>query len=331
MKKGIVAVILAAAMLCGCSSSSREDELQSQIDELRSQLENQDGKGSSNTDNGAKDINTSKSEVDSAYDGIDWNSIPEASASDFGYRVFYGYVAEDPDYMAGYTGDGSEFIKSIFIFDYYGHDKYVKIPKGIDGLPVTVMGSLYGEGYRTLPWDPGSEWLDVHWDNSVFRDSNVENIFIPEYLRTIYFTAFNDCPTLKSISVDPNNLAFFSEDGVLFIDRNVIGGAREGCQEDVYAISPQQYPFSAESAECVRKTPDLRFYYCYIDSSLTKSCGDFGQVVKFTDGTYGVRAATGKYIPIEENQFKRRNDQSFFRYPEGKHDKSYTVKNALGV
>lgn len=353
----IAVLLLTAAMLCGCSNRSREDELQSQIDELKSQLENEDGKSSSNTDSAADNSNTTNLEsnnifsifdkiydkftiINTTYDGIDWDSVPEAPASDFGYRIYYGDVAEDQDSMAGYFGDGSEFIKSIYIFDYYGHDKYVKIPKEIDGLPVTVMGAYTpGDGYR-IPWVFGGEWVDVHWDNSVFRDSGVENIFIPEHLRYITDTAFDDCPTLKSISADPNNLAFFSEDGVLFKDDYIYSASMLGIQTNVYTKLPQYTYHISDSGEIdyfkmydegewIKKTPDCGFYYCYFDRSLEKfglEVNKANEVIKFTDGTYGAYDITGKFIPIDENQFKISHHQKLFRYPEGKREKSYTVK-----
>lgn len=355
--KKIFALLLTAVMLCGCSNKSREDELQSQIDDLRSQLENQDGKSSSNTDSVADNSNIPKLEsnniftiidsiynkltiINTTYNGIDWDNIPEAPASDFGYRIYYGDIAEDQDLMAGYSGDGGEFIKSIFIFDYYGHDKNVKIPKEIDGLPVTIMGSnIPGDGYK-IPLVFGDEWVDVHWDNSVFRDSNVENIFIPEHLRCIANTAFDDCPTLKSISVDPNNLAFFSEDGVLFKDDYIFSGSVRGIQTNVYTKLPQ-YTYNVTDSgkidyfkmynegEWIKKTPDCGFYYCYFDSSLEKfglEINNANEVIKFTDGTYGAYDITGKFIPIDESQFKISHCQKLFRYPEGKSEKSYTVK-----
>ncbi|MDE7229719.1 MAG: leucine-rich repeat domain-containing protein [Oscillospiraceae bacterium] len=352
--KKIFALLLTAVMLCGCSNKSREDELQSQIDDLRSQLENQDGKSSSNTDSVADNFDTPQLDsnniftiidsiynkltiINTTYNGIDWDNIPEAPASDFGYRVFYGEIAEDSDQIAGYSGDGSEFIKSIFIFDYYGHDKNVKIPKEIDGLPVTVMGSLYGNGYYTSWNHLDSEWVEVQWDSSVFRDTGVENVFIPEHLRSICYTAFDDCSTLKSISVDPNNLSFFSEDGVLFVDAYVMRGTAYSNKLSVYSKLPQYTYLKSNSGELldfdvqdrgetVKKTPACMFYDCYIDKRMDKFCLT-SRVVKFMDGTYGAEdRVLGGYIPIEESQFKRAALPYLFRYPEGKSDESYTIK-----
>ncbi len=351
MKIKMIAALLAAAMLCGCSNNSREAELQSEIDELKSQVEDLNEKSSS--DSGSVIDDPDKQEppsdigipslINSAYDGIDWDNIPEAPASDFGYRVFYGEPAQDQDQMAWFSGDSSMFVKSIYIFDYYGHDKYVKIPNEIDGLPVTVMGSgTSGEGYYTKPWDRESEWVDVQWDESVFRDTNVEYVFIPEHLRSIFCRAFDDCPTLKSISVDPNNLAYFSEDGVLFEDVGVVRGTAYSFKMYVYTKLPKYtYTLSdsgrvesfdiQDEGEWEMKTPDYAFENCYIDRSLSKlALYRYDNVIKFTDGTYGVEdQVTGKYIPIEAGQFKRNIWQMLFRYPEGKRDKSYTVKKRI--
>lgn len=349
MKIKMIAAILAAAMLCGCSNNSREAELQSEIDELKSQVEDLNEKSSS--DSGSVIDDPDKQEppsdigipslINSAYDGIDWDNIPEAPASDFGYCVFYGEPAQDQDQMAWFSGDSSMFVKSIYIFDYYGHDKYVKIPNEIDGLPVTVMGSgTSGEGYYTKPWDRESEWVDVQWDESVFRDTNVEYVFIPEHLRSIDYKAFDDCPTLKSISVDPNNLAYFSEDGVLFIDTGVVRGTYFSGKECVYTKLPKYTYIPSDSGgvesfdiqdegEWEMKTPDYAFWNCYFDSGLSEFALShrYNNVIKFTDGTYGAEdQVTGKYIPIEADQFKRWIMQMLFRYPEGKPDKSYTVK-----
>lgn len=346
MKIKKIAIFLAAVMLCGCSNSSREAELQSEIDDLRSQLEDRDEKNSSKSGSDVEDPDKQglplgdgdPSIVDNVYDGIDWDNIPEAPASDFGYRIFYGELADDPEYLAGYSGDGSEFIKSIHIFDYFGHDKYVKIPKEIDGLPVTIMYGIYGLGFKKEPWDPECERVEVQCDDSVFRGTNVENIFIPEHLRGISVTAFDDCPTLKSISVDPNNLTFFSKDGVLFNDENVIRGCKFSYNVDVYTKLPN-YTYGRsgsgdiesfniqDEGEWIKKTPDCEFYGCYIDIGSKFALNSRGIVIKFTDGTYGAcDRITGKYIPIDVNQFKRSTCQRLFRYPEGKRDKSYTVK-----
>lgn len=57
-----------------------------------------------------------------------------------------------------------------------------------------------------------------------------------------------------------------------------------------------------------------------------------GSVVKFTDGTYGIcdRLLAG-YIPINESQFKRTTMPYLLRYPEGKRDKSYTIKKRAWI
>lgn len=344
MKIKMIAALLAAAMLCGCSNNSREAELQSEIDELKSQVEDLNEKSSSDSGSVVDDPDEQEppsdvgipSLINSAYDGIDWDNIPEAPASDFGYRVYYGDIAEDSEQMAGYVGDGSEFIKSIYIFDYYGHDKFVRIPEMIDGLPVTCLGSTIPVGgYRVCPWDFYSEQVQVNWDNSVFRDTNVESVFIPEHLTYIAYTSFDDCQTLKSISVDPDNPAYFSEDGVLFKDLDV--GLRFS-KAYVYTKPPKYtYSFSNsgeldvkmyDEGEWVMKTPDCSFYNInFTDSGLSKfELRDY-DVIKFTDGTYGAfDLVTGKYIPINAGQFKRGVWQTIFRYPEGKRDKSYTVK-----
>lgn len=346
MKTRMIAVLLVVVMLCGCSS--REDELQSEIDELKSKLEERDEKSSSGS--GSDDEDPDKQEslqndgnsstAGSVYDGIDWDSIPEAPASDFGYRIYYGDYAEDLDFMSGYDGDGSEFVKSIFIFDYYGHDKYVKIPEMIDGLPVALLGSTFPDGeYLVCPWDRESERVHVYWDNSVFRGTGVESVFISKRLTRIAQTAFDDCPTLKSISADLDNPAYFSEDGVLFTDGNVGSASSPGGNALVYTRLPEFTYVSTESGyftdleildegEWEMKTPECIFYnICYTDSSLSKFKLDDSRVIKFTDGTYGAYSkVTGKYIPIREDQFKRDVCQTIFRYPEGKRDKSYTVK-----
>ncbi len=353
MKLKMIAILLAALTLCGCSNSSHEAELQSEIDELKSQVEELNEKNSSGSDDedpgkpGLPFDDDKPSMGDSVYDGIDWDNIPEAPASDFGYRIYYGDYAEDPDLMAEFTGDSSIFVKSIYIYDYYGHDKFVKIPKEIEGLPVTDMGAAYpGGSYREYPWDHESELIEFQCDYSVFKGSNVENVFIPEHLRRITETAFDDCGTLKSISVDPNNLAFFSENGVLYKDWNVDSSSRTGHKEYVYTKLPKYtYTLSdsgrvesfdiQDEGEWVMKTPDCAFGgCCYIDSGLSEFAlsDSYHNVIKFTDGTYGaLDEVTNKYIPINASQFKREIHQSLFRYPEGKRDKSYMLKKSTWI
>lgn len=346
--KGIIALLLSAILLCGCSTNSRENEFQSQIDELKSQLESQNGESvsnnsgdASNSDEFGSGSDNDQNIGDRTYDGIDWDNIPEAPASDFGYCVYYGFRAEDPDLMAGYTGDGSELIKLVYIYDYFGHDEYVKIPKEIDGLPVTAMGEDFSRlgGHRKYPWDMNSDWTPISCDDSVFRGSDVESVFIPENLTYITQSVFDDCHTLKSISVDKNNPAYFSEDGVLFMNNRVLYSFGSN-YEAVYTRLPKYSYLDDDTSkvaqiedegEWVWKIPSCELHGCLTDNSFEKygySSDRKTYFIKFTDGTYGIRdTVTDKYLPVSDYQFKYDKSLYYFRYPEGKLDSSYVIKN----
>lgn len=55
----------------------------------------------------------------------------------------------------------------------------------------------------------------IEW-NAFDGCENLTNIIIPNSLKSIYYYTFNDCSSLKTISVETNNSEYASEDGVLF-------------------------------------------------------------------------------------------------------------------
>jgi hypothetical protein len=82
---------------------------------------------------------------------------------------------------------------TITITKYIGPGGDVTIPSTIDELPVTMIGS------QTFVWC-----------------TNVTSIAIPESVTTIHDGVFTGCTSLKAFSVDPQNPAYSSQEGVLF-------------------------------------------------------------------------------------------------------------------
>ena len=95
------------------------------------------------------------------------------------------FAATSGDYEYSVLDDGTAEIKR-----YTGSATELEIPSVIDGYIVTSIGH--------------------------YAFTSLERVIIPYSITSILYYAFSECPSLREINVNSENISFSSEDGVLF-------------------------------------------------------------------------------------------------------------------
>ena len=219
MKKQLafgLAALLAVSSLTACNNESpTESELREQIAQLESELDKAQGNSDNMNNNENSSINFDTSSVtqssepensDTEYydtpppsdtgnsdsegseptqpeydDGIDWNSISEAPASDFKYET--------------------DFFGNVKITEYFGKATIVKIPSTIDGKSVNYIGDKAFSRYYDITDVSLPDTVTTIGDEAFNSCYRLNSITIPNSVTKIGRAAFSDCSGLTNITI----------------------------------------------------------------------------------------------------------------------------------
>jgi hypothetical protein len=109
---------------------------------------------------------------------------------------------------------------TVTLTRYIGTNSVVDIPSETNGYPVTSIGNYTFGGNSIVTNVAIPESITSIGIQAFALCTGLTNVFIPESVTNIGIGAFQECFNLTAITVDPNNPAYSSEDGVLF-DKNL--------------------------------------------------------------------------------------------------------------
>lgn len=211
----------------------------------------------------------------------------------------------------------------LIISNYTGSMSDLEIPDKIDGIAVSSIGSMTFEG-----------------------DSNIKSVSLPKTVKSIGYSAFNNCKNLEEIRVDKDNSAYKEQDSVLFsADMKTLLQFPVGSGAEQYTVPEGVEVISAGAfAECATlKSINLPTtlkeieFYAFEECVSLESISLPASLEKIGTGAF-TECLSLKRISVHESNghFKSENGilfsadgKSLIQYPENLKIKSYKIPEGV--
>ncbi|MBQ8334462.1 MAG: leucine-rich repeat protein, partial [Clostridia bacterium] len=165
---------------------------------------------------------------------------------------------------------------------------YIDLPDGITEIPAEAFNNCSRLGYIDLP----AELVSIGKD--AFSDTEIISLTLPESVESIADGAFNGMNLLKTLSVDENNAAYSSEDGILY-NKNKTEIIRYPSRKYTEYVSGEGYTAYDFPSSVKKIAPyafeDCTIYYNFAVPEGVTEIGDFAFYNNYYVKTYTIPAS----------------------------------------